>query len=284
MFWPSDIATGHLSDALVVHPLAPHILERYGLIEPGAYLDYDENDAPFYRRPAWEELRRDLRRARSEKSEQLRKMCSELLRRMDQQGWYEPPCWSCELPETFRNATAQLLSQLANEGQTFDGFDIRESKPAGTMPPDAAVAEALSKIDVPYIVETWGKALERRTEDPEGAITTARTLLESVCKSILDELKMQYGEDWDLPKLYRLVAKNLELSPDAVADDVLKRTFGGCQSVVEGVGALRNRVSDSHGKGKEPIRAEARHAELAVNLPGSMAKFLVETYRACRAG
>jgi hypothetical protein len=59
--------------------------------------------------------------------------------------------------------------------------------------------------------------------------------------------------------------------------------LGGCTSVVEGLGALRNKVGDAHGQGKRPVRVSPRHAHLAVNLAGTMATFLIET-RATRRG
>ena len=57
----------------------------------------------------------------------------------------------------------------------------------------------------------WSKALDRRSDDPEGAITAARTLLETVCKHLLDELGETYDDKADLPKLYSLVAAKLRL-------------------------------------------------------------------------
>ena len=51
-------------------------------------------------------------------------------------------------------------------------------------------------------------------------------------------------------------------------------------SVVEGVGALRNRHSDAHGKGASGTKPAPRHAELAVNLSGTMATFLLQTWEA----
>ncbi|PHQ59609.1 MAG: hypothetical protein COC03_05050 [Robiginitomaculum sp.] len=38
-------------------------------------------------------------------------------------------------------------------------------------------------------------------------------------------------------------------------------------------------VSDSHGQGKMPIKPKPRHAELAVNLAGTMASFLISTWQ-----
>ena len=147
-------------------------------------------------------------------------------------------------------------------------------------PNDENVSAALQRSSSAYVQEAWRKALERRAADPEGAITAARTLLESVCKHILDENGMVYKESEELPKLYSLVATQLNLSPSQHAEQVFKQILGSCQSVVEGLGALRNRLSDAHGKGRSGARPLPRHAELAVNLAGTMATFLVDTWQA----
>ena len=147
-------------------------------------------------------------------------------------------------------------------------------------PADESVSEILSKFDTENVHRIWSRALERRSEDPEGAITTARTLLETVCKHILDNSGATYGDDADLPKLYRLTAEALELAPSQHSEQILKQIFGGCQTVVEGLGALRNKLSDAHGKGRAPVKPEPRHAELAVNLAGAMATFLIQSWDA----
>ena len=93
-----------------------------------------------------------------------------------------------------------------------------------------------------------------------------------------------YEDNADLPKLYRLTAGVLQLGPTQQSEDILKRIFGGCQTVVEGIGALRNKLSDAHGRGRIPAKPQARHAGLAVNLAGAMATFLVKTWEAQHAG
>jgi hypothetical protein len=50
--------------------------------------------------------------------------------------------------------------------------------------------------------------------------------------------------------------------------------------VVNGLASVRNRLSDAHGQGRKPVRPASRHAELAVNLAGTMALFLVATFEA----
>ncbi len=144
------------------------------------------------------------------------------------------------------------------------------------------VSEALSTFGADSVRTVWEKALERRSTDPEGAITVARTLLETVCKHILDEAEVEYADDADLPRLYKLTATSLNLAPDQHSEQVFKQILGGCSAVVEGLGAVRNRLSDSHGKGKKAAKPSARHAQLAVNLAGAMATFLVESHEVRR--
>jgi len=145
------------------------------------------------------------------------------------------------------------------------------------------VSTTLGRFDQEGVRAVWERALERRTTDPEGAITLARTLLETVCKHVLDAESVEYPSDADLPKLYRLTATFLKLAPDQHTEQVFKQILGGCSAVIEGLGSVRNRLSDSHGKGKKAARPSPRHAELAVNLSGAMATFLVESYEACKA-
>ena len=146
-------------------------------------------------------------------------------------------------------------------------------------PADLDVAAALADLSDDAVHEVWQTALRRRNSDPEGAITTARTLLETVCKHILSDLDVAFDEGADLPKLYGLTAQALSLAPDQHTEQIFKQILGGCKTVVEGLGALRNRLSDAHGR--SPLRAKpaSRHAELAVNLAGATATFLVQTWK-----
>jgi hypothetical protein len=150
---------------------------------------------------------------------------------------------------------------------------------AGERSPGAdVVSEALSALSAERVQAAWQTALDRRATDPEGAITAARTMLETVCKHILDDAGQVYPDDVDLPKLWRLTAERLNLTPDQHQETVFKAILGNCQSVVGNLAALRNKAGDAHGKGRRQVKPKPRHAELAVNLAGAMAAFLVETW------
>ncbi len=155
-------------------------------------------------------------------------------------------------------------------------LDMLES--ASISPADHIFADKLRTLDASHVQSAWTKALDRRTSDPEGAITSARTLIESVRKHILDESGVEYDDGAELPKLYKATAEALKLAPSQHTEAVFKQVLGGCTSVVEGLGSLRNRLSDAHGKGKVGSKPAPRHAELAVNLSGALATFLLATW------
>jgi len=155
-------------------------------------------------------------------------------------------------------------------------FELLET--GAKTPSDQTISEVLKRFNAESVNIVWSKALDRRKSDPEGAITAARTLLETICKHILDEKGIEYGNKSDLPQLYHLVSVELNLSPSQHTEDIFKQILGSCSTIVNGLGTLRNRLGDAHGQGKKPVRPAARHAELVVNLAGSVALFLIETW------
>jgi abortive infection Abi-like protein len=132
-------------------------------------------------------------------------------------------------------------------------------------PVGAAASETLQTFDSEGVHAVWEKALQRRLTDAEGAITVARTLLETVCKRILDDLHIPYTDKEDLPKLYSMTANALNLAPAQHSEEAIKAILSGAMAVVNGIGTLRNKLSDSHGRGGRPVKPAARHASLAVN-------------------
>lgn len=137
----------------------------------------------------------------------------------------------------------------------------------------------LNKLNSDSIRSLWLKSMNRLVDDPEGAITAARALLEDVIKNILNDLDINYSDDKDdLPKLFNLVAEALQLSPAQHLDNTFKQILGGNYSIVLGMSALRNKINDAHASGKRPVKPHKRHAEWVVNMAGSLSTFLVATW------
>jgi len=178
-------------------------------------------------------------------------------------------------------ATKELLPSFVRTSRSLDAFWPYIKNAAGTYaerrrlisegftplveylegrnraPGDAIVSTALESFDAEGVHAVWTKALERRTADPEGAITIARTLLETVCKRILDQTpSSEYDDKEDLPKLYSMAAKALNLAPDQHSEEPIKAILRGAITLVNGIGTLRNKLSDAHGRGGgRPVQA-----------------------------
>jgi hypothetical protein len=75
----------------------------------------------------------------------------------------------------------------------YPKYTVRETTRTGSQPADDLISQVLVSFDESGVHQAWEKALARRVSDPEGAITAARTLLETVCKHIIDEAGETYG-------------------------------------------------------------------------------------------
>ncbi|MBI2222868.1 MAG: abortive infection family protein [Acidobacteria bacterium] len=147
---------------------------------------------------------------------------------------------------------------------------------------DREATKILQRVTPDTVHEVWERAQARRTDDPNGAITLARTLLETVCKHILNVRGVTYNDGDELPRLYRLTADAFQIAPNTETEDAFRRIFGACTSIVETLGTIRNRLGNAHGRGADAVRVESRYARLVVNLSGAMATFLVETLEAAQ--
>jgi len=158
---------------------------------------------------------------------------------------------------------------------------LQHCETGSAIPAEDDIAGALKTLNSESVERVWRKTLYRLPEDPDGAITVARTLVETVCKHILEDLNIPFDEKkTDLPALYKLVANELNLAPQQHEEQVFKQILGGCASVVGGLGSMRNKLGDAHGHGRNRVRPAKRHASLAANLGGTMALYLLETYNA----
>lgn len=113
--------------------------------------------------------------------------------------------------------------------------------------------------------------------DYEGAITNAKTLIETLLRAI--EIKFETGDNsykGDLPKLSKKVHKLLNLQADRQdVSDNLKSVLSGLAKIVNGLAPLRNKMSDAHPSIYKPQR---HHAQFVVNASKTYVHFIIDTY------
>lgn len=149
---------------------------------------------------------------------------------------------------------------------------------ATANPADSSAADRLQGVETAAVYALWQKALERRHTDPEGAIASARMLLETVCRHVLDERGVTYTKTLDLPALMKMTAEQLDVAPTRHVQAALRRMLWDAASVIDGLDDRRNGIGDAHGDREPRAKPSARHAQLAVNMAGAAAIFVVETW------
>jgi hypothetical protein len=176
---------------------------------------------------------------------------------------------------------AEYLSNVLKYDQLelyFDGTRYRVGSTGEFAPALGALAEVLDRLNLEACRKDFSRALARADNDPDGAATSASSMLESVCKSILDHLGKPYPKDESLAKLYHAVATELNLGVDQHSKEQIKRVLGALANVVYGIGTIRTQKGDAHGRGSSYQGLEPRHSRLVINAASTAALFLVETY------
>lgn len=135
-------------------------------------------------------------------------------------------------------------------------------------------------FDNKHIQDIWQKALERLIDDPEGAITLSRTLLESILKYILKDQKIDFNEkNSSLHDLYKKVSEILDFAPEKYQEESFKKILGGMSAIISGIGEVRNKAGDGHGRPEDYEKVQKRHAEFLVWNAGAMGMFIFKAYK-----
>ncbi len=143
--------------------------------------------------------------------------------------------------------------------------------------------EKTASLDAPEMQRQIERMKNATESDPSLAIGTAKELIETTCKTILEERKITLNGDQDLNQLVKATRKALDLLPDSIPDsakgsDILRRLIGSLGTISGGITELRNLYGTGHGKSGKSKGLTPRHARLAVGAASTLATFLFETH------
>jgi hypothetical protein len=119
--------------------------------------------------------------------------------------------------------------------------------------------------------------------DPALAIGTAKDLVESCCRTILEELGEPIGKSDDLPTLSKKMCKRLGLVPEGIPKEAkgastVKLLLSNLATITRGIAELRGLYGSGHGRDGKHIGLEPRHARLAASSAITFVEFATETY------
>jgi hypothetical protein len=153
----------------------------------------------------------------------------------------------------------------------------------GPIPIGELELPALRLLRDPGVLEEHLERMSANIDrDTPAVIGSAKELVESVCKVILDDCSVTYPPSATLPELYKAVAQELGLSRGSVpanakGSDAAQRVLQGLVTAVQNLAELRNALGAGHGRAQR-VPALERHARLAMNASHTVADFLIATW------
>lgn len=122
-------------------------------------------------------------------------------------------------------------------------------------------------------------------DNPGLAFDLARTLVESTCRTVLEERSVAFSKNDDLPKLFKTTTGSLPFLPSgaSTAADIrlsLAQTLNGLHTAIQGISELRNKCGfASHGSGNPRPVMESVQALLAAEAADTIVGFLHRVHR-----
>lgn len=167
-----------------------------------------------------------------------------------------------------------------------DGVDV--GAPVYRLPEDPhphlepliGVAHRLTASELAGQIERIRAAIDK---DPALAIGTAKELVETTCKTILQDSGKPPTSTLDLGDLVKAAMAEVKLVPDDIDDrakgaDAIKKILRSLTATVAGLGEIRNVYGSGHGRHGRARGLTPRHARLAVGAAATLATFLFETH------
>jgi hypothetical protein len=122
-------------------------------------------------------------------------------------------------------------------------------------------------------------------ETPALAFDLAKALIETICRTILQDRARPYEATWDMNRLFKETVQCLRLVPDAHTStpeirQSLQRTLSGMYGLIQGLCELRNQVgiaSHGHDAFDEPM--EPVQALLAARTADALVHYLFSVHR-----
>lgn len=156
---------------------------------------------------------------------------------------------------------------------------------SGTVAIGNTAKELEEKFSSDYMSKQIKLMVSMQTSNPTEAIGKAKELIESCCKTILDEKKIPWDKNWDVPQLTNKTLDTLNLLPANVkatdqGAEAIKAVLGNLRAIPSKLAEIRNPFGSGHGKSASYTGLEGRHAKLAVGSSITFVNFVWSTFEA----
>ncbi len=169
-----------------------------------------------------------------------------------------------------KEAELDTIVKKLNKYLKHDGYKVIIDEDRGVLIVDIKKTLATPKVPKQLTQESINEWLDKcsnriNSGDYSGAITAARSLLETFLLSVYSQIKgEEYKFNGDLPKLFKEVLKILGYTVTPDLPGSTKKILNGLHTTVNGISELSNELGDRHGK-SDFKEVPKEYAELFVN-------------------
>lgn len=193
------------------------------------------------------------------------------------------PGWPALDSDDERKATGDKLRYWLHQDR-IEWVGGRLVRSAGTTGLDELAATA-PKLEGTHLAMQIQRIKDSVDSDPALAIGTAKELIETVCKTILEERGKELEGSPDIPTLTKALLKELKLVPEGVpthakGGEAIKGVLRSLGTIGNDLAQLRGLYGTGHGKSAKTQGLQPRHARLAVGSAATLVTFLFETHLA----
>lgn len=184
----------------------------------------------------------------------------------------------------------EIQKIIRSEGYELYEFKRMANKPVfswrevGATQTISQQADALKQVFNSEYLRMQIDQMQKSVEtNPTDAIGKAKELIESCCKTILEESNVIVDEGWEIPRLLKETTTVIDVMPaglqNITVEDAVKKLLGNLSQMPFQLATIRNKMGSGHGKSNSFIGLEPRHAKLAVGSASSLCWFLWESYQ-----
>lgn len=185
--------------------------------------------------------------------------------------------------EKYVKETSAIESAITESGESY-GIYVRDIswrpylKSEHKKQTDKKAEQIIEILTQEYVnkqIRLMNNSIE---SNPHLALGISKELIETCCKHILNEEKIEIDKNWDLPRLVKETNKQIDLMPFEVdnidlAKSSIGKILGGFSNIVHGITELRNSYGTGHGHSPEFKTLDGIYIKLAVSSSSELAVF-----------
>ena len=148
------------------------------------------------------------------------------------------------------------------------------------------ILEITKTVNLPRVNELVKQALQNyESKSYDIVFDCSKSLIECCCRTILNDLKVEFDKDEDFQKILRKTVQNLSLLPDSHKNeeklrDSISKAIAGFNTIAQAIGELRNSQGImAHGGDGAYIGLGQSYALLMINLSDAVSTFLLGRHK-----